>query len=91
MASELRRRQEAERRGALAQLVELDAFRRCVGHSNIDAVYALTDAIEGLTRIRDGRAQSALDEGESYAEVARGARITREGARKRYGHLESVG
>lgn len=90
MASELRRRQEAERRASLAQLVELDAVRRCVGHAHIDAVYALSDAIEGLTRARDRHAAAALDEGESYAEVARGAGITREGARKRYGHLEAV-
>jgi hypothetical protein len=90
MASELRRRQESERRDSLAQLIELDATRRCIAHSNIDAVYSLTDAIEGLTRLRDRRASAALDEGESFAEVARGAKITREGARKRYGHLEVV-
>jgi|FLYM01.1.fsa_nt_gi 2C-methyl-D-erythritol 2,4-cyclodiphosphate synthase len=88
--TELRRRQESERRDALAQLIELDAHRRCVAHSHIDAVYALTDAIDGLTRARDRHAAAALEEGESYAEVARGSRLTRQGARKRYGHLEVV-
>lgn len=88
---ELRDRQADERREGLAQLVELDAARRCRAQANIDVVYALTDAIEGLTRIRDRHAAAALDEGESFAEVARGTRLTRQGARKRYGHLEVVG
>lgn len=89
--AELRRRQETERREGLAQLIELDAHRRCRSHAHITAVGAITDAMEGLERARDRHAAAALAEGESYAEVARAARLTRQGARKRYGsHLELV-
>ena len=88
--SELRDRQESESREALAQLIELDATRRCVTHTHLRTVAALTVAIEGLERMRDRHAAAAVAEGESYAEVARAANISRQGARKRYGHLEVV-
>lgn len=88
--AERRRRQEAECREALAQLIELDTHRRCVSHSHLTAAGAIADAIEGLERVRDRHAAAAIAEGESYAEVARATHLSRQGARKRYGHLEVV-
>lgn len=85
-----RERQEAERREALAQLIELDVHRRCVSHTHLTAAGAIADAIEGLERARDRHAAAALAEGESYASVARATHLSRQGARKRYGHLEVV-
>ena len=92
MTTQLSRRQADERRATLAQMVELDATRLLLraGATHLESFAALTDAIEGLQRVAERHAAAAVGEGESYADVARAGKLSRQGARKRYGHLHEV-
>jgi hypothetical protein len=92
MSKRLRDIQDQERRETIAQMVVLDAHRaiRRSGCSHLDAVNARVQAAQELLRLADRDAAFAIQEGESYSEVARALEISRQAASKRYRHLHAV-
>lgn len=91
MSTQLTR--DTERRSTLAQIAELDITRHLLrsGASHLDAATVWTALAEIALRHADQRAAAAVDDGESYADVARALDISRQAATKRYRHLRSVG
>lgn len=81
-----------ERIATLAGVAELDVTRHLLrsGADQLEtaATWALLAEVAAERAERAGAA--ARSEGVSYSEVARAVRITPQGARKRYGHLEVV-
>lgn len=92
MTGSLTARQTSERRQTLAQMIVLDATRSLLraGATHADAVAARVMAAEELLRQADRHAAAAIEDGESYAEVARLLGISRQSARERYSHLKVV-
>lgn len=88
---ELRQR-EQERAETLAQVSALDVTRHLIrsGAYPLERARARTLLAEELLRQADHDAEQAREEGASYAEIADALHLSRQGARKRYGHLEAV-
>ena len=92
MSTGLRDRQDDERRATIAQMIVLDATRHIIrsGCSHLDAVNARVQAAQELLRQADDSAAHAVEEGESFAAVARALDMSRQAASKRYRHLKVV-
>lgn len=92
MTTELSRRQADERIETLWQIGALDVTRHLLrsGATHRESAAAWASLSEYAAEQADRHGSMAVEEGESYADVARALRITRQGARKRYGHLEAV-
>lgn len=92
MTTRLRDRQDEERRETIGQMMVLDAVRTLTrsGCSHLDSVNALVRAAAELQDLADRRAAHAVEEGESFAEVARALDMSRQAATKRYRHLRAV-
>lgn len=93
MTTELSERQADERRRTLVEIARLDLTRHLTraGTTHLERAAVRADLLELLAADLDRDCELARAEGESYAAIARAAHLTRQGARKRYGHLEVVG
>lgn len=83
---------DAERRETLAQAAVLEVTRHLLrsGASHLDAAAAWTALAQEAQRLADRRAAHAIEEGDSYADVARALDMSRQAATKRYRHLRAV-
>jgi hypothetical protein len=93
MGNELRETQERERMQTLAEVARLDLARHLIrsGTTHLERAAVRAYIRDLIQDDIDRDAQLAVEEGESYAAVARAVGMSRHGARKRYGHLEVVG
>lgn len=93
MTTRLSQRQADERIETLWQIAALDVTRHLLraGATHRESAAAWASLADYSHRKADEHGSLAVAEGESYAEVARALRMTRQGARKRFGHLEAVG
>lgn len=87
-----RQQRDDERRETLAQVAVLDVVRHLLrsGASHVDAAATLTALSQEAQRLADRHAEQAVEEGETYAEVARALDMSRQAATKRYRHLRAV-
>ena len=76
----------------LGQIIELDAARHLTraDASTLVRAFAYGAAARAFTRQAEKYAQLARVEGASYADIADALDMSRQGARKAYGHLEVV-
>lgn len=92
MVNELHRRQQDERMETLVEIARLDLARHLIrsGTTPLERAEIRARLRDMLQEEIDRDCTAAIDDGETYADVARAVGLTRHGARKRYGHLEAV-
>lgn len=92
MSTRLQQR-DWERIETLAQVSVLDVVRHLLrsGADQLECAATWAFIEEEAGRRAEEHGARARTEGASYSEVARAVRMTPQGARKRYGHLEVVG
>lgn len=93
MTTKLTGIRDRERRSTLWQIAIVDTVRHLTraGASQLDCASTWAQiAVEAAERA-DRHARFAVEEGETFAEVARAIGVTRQAASKRYRHLDAVG
>lgn len=84
---------DRERVETLSQVAALDVTRHLLrsGADQLESAAAWAALAEVAVERAERHGGLAVDEGVSYAEVARALRISRQSARERYRHLRAVG